>query len=88
MKEQILGYVLVNKNNKVLMIDNSIKLYFSNIELNDIHFSKDIILFKNLANKDRWIEESNIHRKFQDGTKVLPNDLKNLDFCKITISKV
>ena len=88
MKEQVLGYILVNKNNQVLMVDDFLILYFTPIQLDSTYFSRDLVLFNNELEKNTWIKESNFSRTFLDGTKVLPNDLLNLDFCKITISKV
>lgn len=88
MKEQTLGYVLINKHNQVLMIDDFLTLYFTPMHLNNTYFSRDIILFSDELEKNSWIKESNFSRKFQDGTKVLSKDLLNLDFYKITLSKV
>ena len=87
MNKIVLGYVLLNKNNRCLMMDNFLNLYFGNLEIDSDYFSSDVVLFKSKEDKDYWVKNSNKDRKFQNGSRVNVNQLSSLELFEIAATK-
>lgn len=85
---KILGYILVDKNNNALMLDDFLKFYYHEVDLFNDVFKTDVIIFKNEYDKNLWIDNLPRNVTYSDGQVMFKKHLRGLKFLELKMCSV
>lgn len=85
MKEQILGYVLLNEEGLAMMLTPGWKFYFSKISLRFGPHRNDIVAFNEESEIESWINRLFENESYVDGKPITKDFIRSLTISKIIL---
>ena len=85
MKEQILGYVLLNEEGLAIMLTPSCKFYFSKISLRFDRHRNDMVAFNEESEIETWINRLFENESYVDGKPITKDFIRSLTISKIIL---